>query len=243
MLEKFFKSNLIRRILTAVVLAPLVLLLTYLGGLYFLAFLLLILGLSLFEFFSIIATNKTVGKKGKWLWSIAGFLYICLAIYSLYFIRDNGYPPYHIFILFFSIWIFDSGAYFIGSIIGGPKLMPKISPKKTWSGLLGGIFFTALFPLAYFFISALFYMKFSQIWKNPYMLDLLALFILISLWSIAFGLVGQVGDLLQSYFKRKFGVKDSGGLLPGHGGVLDRMDSIFLAAIFLFVMFGSGFVV
>lgn len=195
--------------------------------------LLLILVLSFFEFFNIIITNKTVNKKDKCIWTFAGFLYILLAIYGLYFIRENGYPPYHIFVLFFSIWIFDSGAYCVGSVIGGPKLVPKISPKKTWSGLLGGIFFTAAFPIAYFFITTFFYMKLNQIWKNAYMIDALVVWMITALWSIAFGLIGQVGDLLQSYFKRKFGVKDSSCLLPGHGGVLDRMDSIFLAAIFL----------
>ena len=243
MFAKIFQSNIIRRILTAAVLAPTVIYLTFMGGWYFGIFLLIILFLSLFEFFKIIKTNKTVSKKGKWLWSVAGLIYILLAIYSMGYIRAFGYLPYDIIILYFAIWIFDSGAYLAGSLIGGPKLLPKISPKKTWAGLAGGILLTAALPIGYFFLLALMQMQFKQIWQQPAMLHALQLSILIAVWSVAFGLVGQLGDLLQSYFKRVFGVKDSGSILPGHGGVLDRLDSLFLAAIFLFALFGSGFVV
>lgn len=238
MLKKFFKSNFIRRTLTALTLAPIVLYVTYLGGSYFVAFLLLVLCLSLFEFFSIIFLNNTVGRRSKFLWSIIGLLYICLAVHSLYFIRKNGYLHYHVFALFFSIWIFDSGAYLIGSIIGGPKLIPKISPRKTWSGLFGGIFFTAASSLAYCLIFTTFYTALNDKLKNLFVSDTLLMWITIALWSETLALVGQVGDLIQSYFKRKFSVKDSGYLLPGHGGILDRMDSIFLASIFLFILLG-----
>ena len=110
MLKNIIKSNFIRRIVTASILAPVVIYMTYIGGLYFTSFLLLILAFSLFEFFNIIKFNKTVSKKKKYLWSVAGLSYISFAIFSLNCIRINFYPPYYIFVLFFSVWIFDSGA-------------------------------------------------------------------------------------------------------------------------------------
>ena len=115
--------------------------------------------------------------------------------------------------------------------------------RNQWAGILGGIFFAAAVPTAYFFIEDLFPIKINQIWGNPYLLDIFSLKLLITLNFVVFGLVGQIGDLLQSFFKRKFKVKDSGNLLPGHGGILDRLDSIFLVATLLYVILYTGFAI
>ena len=127
------------------------------------------------------------------------------------------------------IWVFDSSAYVVGSLVGGPKLCPKISPKKTWSGLFGGMIGTYLF----------FVILLKVIEKN-YQLENFSIekdaVLIVSLITIVIGLAGQGGDLLESWFKRKFGVKDSGNILPGHGGVLDRMDSLFFAGIAYYLM-------
>ncbi len=120
-----------------------------------------------------------------------------------------------VYYLFATVWGTDIGAYVAGRVVGGPKLVPDISPSKTWSGLVGGIICAAL---AGYFISTLVMVE------NPFYATGLAAILAI---------VSQLGDLFESYIKRRAGAKDSGGLIPGHGGILDRVDGLIFAALFL----------
>lgn len=144
---------------------------------------------------------------------LAGAVAIILAaqsFFELYWIPEKGTET--ILWLFAVVWTSDVAAYFVGSYIGGIKLLPKVSPNKTWSGLLGGLLFGTLigstFPLL---IGGDF---------HP-LLPVISFFV---------ALAAQGGDLIESACKRYFGVKDMGNLIPGHGGVLDRVDSLVVAA-------------
>lgn len=117
------------------------------------------------------------------------------------------------------IWCTDIGAYFVGRTMGGPKLWPRLSPNKTWSGAVGGAVIGTLAGCA-----LLWGMGLTFTWP---MLVL----------GLALSIAGQAGDLAESAFKRAFGVKDAGRLIPGHGGVLDRLDG-FMAAILVALVIG-----
>ncbi len=109
------------------------------------------------------------------------------------------------------VWVTDSGAYLIGRKIGKNKLAPHISPNKTWEGSIGGSLSAVVIVGAYlYFVQAAFPYTFSTM----------------LLWTLVFSVGGQLGDLIESAFKRHYGVKDSGKILPGHGGILDRFDSL-----------------
>jgi phosphatidate cytidylyltransferase len=115
--------------------------------------------------------------------------------------------------VFASIWICDSAAYYIGTPFGKHKLFPRVSPKKSWEGAFSGFIFAVLAFIAAKFI----------------ILDFLSLSSAIAI-GIIVGIVGQLGDLIESLLKRDAGVKDSSNLIPGHGGILDRFDSIIYSA-------------
>ena len=160
--------------------------------------------------------NKIWKKKefSKHFIKIICFFYLLLFIYSAYFVYEIGLLD---IIIILSICIFsDIGGYVFGKIIGGKKLI-KISPNKTISGTIGSFLFS-LIPIGVFFIiynytnNSLFYLS------EP--------LIEIIFFSLAISLICQLGDILISYFKRKARVKDTGTILPGHGGVLDRIDGI-----------------
>ena len=109
------------------------------------------------------------------------------------------------------VWITDSGAYLIGRKIGKNKLAPHISPNKTWEGSIGGSLSAVVIVGVYlYFVQGVFPYSFSTM----------------LLWTLVFSVGGQLGDLIESAFKRHYGVKDSGKILPGHGGILDRFDSL-----------------
>jgi phosphatidate cytidylyltransferase len=122
------------------------------------------------------------------------------------------------------VWAIDTAAYAVGRSIGGPKLAPRISPNKTWSGLLGGIAAAMLVGLATGWLT-----KTQAVWQ-------------ITLVSGALAVVEQIGDIAESYAKRRFGAKDSGSLIPGHGGLLDRLDGMLavVAAVVLLYMITGG---
>jgi phosphatidate cytidylyltransferase len=115
--------------------------------------------------------------------------------------------------IFLIVWSADSLAYFAGRVIGGPKLAPLISPKKTWAGLAGAVAGSALISIIFSCVYQL-----NDMWALAIVAGLLAI-------------VGQAGDLFESSLKRFHGVKDAGGLIPGHGGVIDRVDGLIAVAI------------
>jgi len=130
-----------------------------------------------------------------------------------------------VFWMFSIIWVTDIFAFFSGRILGGKKLAPTISPNKTWSGLAGAVIATAVIGL----ISAS-------------MFPGSVLFFVIA--SVALSLIEQISDLVESKFKRIFGVKDSGNIIPGHGGVLDRLDGMMFTApavLLLITVFADRF--
>jgi phosphatidate cytidylyltransferase len=133
------------------------------------------------------------------------------AILVLHDSGDEG--PYILLFLLVLIWIADSGAYFTGMRWGKRKLAPIISPGKSWEGVLGGLFGALLCGV---FLALYYQDKSGALWLIP-----------ISLITVA---MSVVGDLFESTLKRRMDVKDSGSLLPGHGGVLDRIDSLIAAA-------------
>ncbi len=157
--------------------------------------------------------NSSGAKCDPW-WSAAGVYYAGFPAIALIAIReDPEYGFYAIIYLFLVVWCSDTGAYFTGRFIGGPKLAPSISPNKTWSGLVGG-------AIAAFTAGSVFGWCLGH-----------TSIVMIGILSVLLALISQAGDLGELALKRFFGVKHSSELIPGHGGVLDRLDGLVFAAI------------
>lgn len=189
----------------------------------FQAFLLAAFALSVYEWYGL--CKKT---DNFLLYLSVGMAYIATAYGSFYFLREF-YKLNVVLIFIGMIWFSDIGAYFTGKTLGGPKLIRKISPNKTWSGFGGALFFPAVFAVIWISLFG-FHEHFAK-------LSLLLLLPAGFMIGLAIGCVGQVGDLLVSYVKRQAKVKDTGTIIPGHGGLLDRIDSMMLGApVFLFLV-------
>ncbi|MDI1256066.1 MAG: phosphatidate cytidylyltransferase [Flavobacterium sp.] len=139
---------------------------------------------------------------------------------------EKGYNPKIIISIFILIWTNDTFAYIVGKSIGRHKLFERISPKKTIEGFIGGVIFAII---AGFLISKYYFNP------SPKHFDKSVLIWTITAFIVSF--FGTIGDLIESKFKRVAGVKDSGKIMPGHGGVLDRLDSIIFAAPFVFLFY------
>jgi phosphatidate cytidylyltransferase len=147
-------------------------------------------------------------------WAIVGLAYAALPAAALVYMRsDIAVGLTAILYLFAVAWTTDTASYAAGRMIGGPKLAPLISPRKTWSGFIAGALAPALVGLA-----------FAAVLKNTSAALLAAV-------SVALALACQVGDLMESWLKRRFGAKDMSQLIPGHGGLLDRIDGLLFAAV------------
>ncbi|MGY4395882.1 CDP-diglyceride synthetase [Sphingomonas sp. UYAg733] len=136
----------------------------------------------------------------------AGVVYCGLPVLALVFIRRQDEGIVYALWALALVWACDIGAYFTGRAIGGPKLWPAISPNKTWAGLIGGVVLASLFAL-------FMHVQYGLPWRMTLATPVLAV-------------LAQGGDLFESWLKRRAGVKDSGNILPGHGGVLDRLDGL-----------------
>jgi len=186
----------------------------------------LMLGIILFFSFLIIEMYRN--KKdpfGNVAVTLLGLVYIALPVSLLSFLVLVGdepkYNPYTLIMIFVLIWAYDTGAYLSGVAFGKHKLFPRISPKKSWEGVVGGVLLTVLAALAFSY----FY--------HP--VDTLGMTLAALLTAIG----ATFGDLAESMLKRSMDVKDSGKLLPGHGGILDRIDSLLFVGplIYIFLLF------
>jgi len=203
------------RALSALILAPVVLFAVYNGGLFFQIIMLAALVIALKEWLNMCHVETEGDNQTNWVWFLPGCLYIFLSLISLYWLRISSQSGHiTLFWLLAVVWAADTGAYLFGSTIGGPKLSPTISPNKTWAGFIGALISAALVG----FITSFIYQENSVNWN-------------LILISIMLGALSQMGDLLESYAKRHFGIKDSGSIIPGHGGVLDRIDGLMAAAM------------
>jgi phosphatidate cytidylyltransferase len=156
-------------------------------------------------------------------WHGAGPLYLGLAMLALLLLRGTPHGAWVIVGLFVAIWATDTGALIVGNLVGGPRLWPALSPNKTWAGTLGGIATGAVFEAVYIAV------------LGGYPGPAAAL-------GAAIAAVAVCGDLFESWVKRRFQRKDSGGLIPGHGGVLDRIDStLFAAPVLALIVIVFGF--
>ena len=206
------RNNLTLRVISSLVLAPLALATAYLGGLFFVVFWVLAASIVLWEWARLVTQAKL---RGFALidWLAAGVGYAAILLFApLILRRDPGLGFVAIVFLFAVVWATDIAAYFAGRALGGPKLWPRVSPKKTWSGAAGG----TLGGIAAGIVTV----KLMGVSVAP-MLILVAF-----LLSVA----AQAGDLLESAVKRHFGAKDAGSIIPGHGGLMDRLDGFLTAA-------------
>jgi phosphatidate cytidylyltransferase len=176
---------------------------------------------------AILLTRKQKsGAFADWSWTLAEIFYI--GWFLGYFVALRGLGGggttigrNWVFLAIFTSFGCDSAAYFIGSVFGKHKMAPEISPKKSWEGCIGGLFGAVLVSLFFVLNTPLSVSQYLNWWQ------LVIIGLLVSVF-------GQLGDLVESLFKRNTGVKDSGNLFPGHGGMLDRIDSLVFAAIVVY---------
>jgi phosphatidate cytidylyltransferase len=161
-----------------------------------------------------------------WAWTMAGILYVGWLLSHLVAIRGLDDGRNWVFFALFITFASDTTAFFAGRALGRHRLAPNISPGKTWEGAIGGILGAILASL-FFTLPRLFNLS------NPLYLQDLACWQAVLL-GLLVSIFGQLGDLVESLFKRNMGVKDSGQLIPGHGGVLDRMDSVIFTCIVVY---------
>lgn len=158
--------------------------------------------------------------RGRRLWDGAGLAYAAFAAISMAFLRGSDAAGLHaILYLFLVVWATDILAYFVGRSVGGPKLAPSISPGKTRSGAVGGTIGGIAAGAIYSLVAG----SVFPVW-------------VMAVVALLLSVVSQAGDLSESAFKRRFGVKDSGRLIPGHGGIMDRVDGLVAAAVVFYLI-------
>jgi len=203
-LNDSYYSNLRDRIISSIILIPIAV-----TAIFYSISLYILLSLILVFLMTLEWNNITQNAKSKRNWQILGFIYIIFPIYCAVMLRQIN--PYILLWMFFIIWTTDIFAYFFGKYLKGPKLAKKISPNKTWTGLFGGVIASTMLGIVTSFIfpgNILFFVIFSVI----------------------LSIIEQISDLCESKIKRIFNVKDSGTIIPGHGGVIDRMDGMVFVA-------------
>ncbi len=214
------RENTKQRVISSLIMAPLALYAIFYSKNFF-----IFLSIAIAMMMTVEWLDMTRREENQTKWRAIGLFYILIPIYSVIKIRmlDNSSI---LFWMFAVIWATDIFAFFAGRSLGGPKIAPDISPNKTWSGLAGGVIASMLIGLLSSFMFAAGGILF---------------FVTISMFL---SLLEQGSALLESKFKSIFGVKDSGSIIPGHGGVLDRLDGLMLVApvvLFLITVFPTRF--
>jgi len=209
MLKEFEK-----RLLSSIILIPIAIFFIIQGSVFFIFFLSLIFLATNYEWVKMIKKNNFI--------KIFGIIFLFFSFYSAFYIREKSGLNFFLFILIICIFT-DIGGYLFGKTFKGPKLT-KISPNKTYAGVIGSFLFSL--------IAALVFIKYvDEIgFKNNDQLEVLLVILFISF-------ISQIGDLIISYFKRKAKLKDTGKILPGHGGFLDRVDGLIFVMPVIYLMY------
>ena len=197
MLKEFEK-----RLLSSIILIPIVILFILKGSIFFISFLSLFFLATSYEWFKMIKKNNFI--------KIFGIIFLFFSFYSAFYVRQYYGTNAFFFILIVCIFT-DLGGYVFGKVFKGPKLT-QISPNKTYAGVIGSFLLSL--------IAGLVFIKYYWSTIGAFKIDLVILIILL------ISLISQIGDLIISYFKRKAKLKDTGKILPGHGGLLDRIDGV-----------------
>lgn len=202
----------------------------WLGGWYWMGFVALIAGGILWEWNGLVKRFE-IAPLGEVVWLFFGAIYVGAAALAMVAIREDYVALFVMLGFFLPIVAVDVGAYFSGRLLGGPKIAPSISPSKTWAGLLGGAVAASLVAIwiEYTYPEAGQFGPVSP--DGPGMLNIVGAIVAGSLIAV----LAQAGDFFESWMKRRAGVKDSGSLIPGHGGLFDRLDG-FLAVFFVLAL-------
>ena len=202
------KQEFINRIISSIILIPIALFFIIKGSFFFNFFILICFIVTSHEW-HMMSKNRP--------YTFLGFIFIIFSFYTVYYLRNEFYGDFIYFLMIFLICIFtDIGGYIFGRTFKGPKLT-KISPNKTYSGMFGGYFLSIIFISLFFTNLDFFGHTNKELTFNNFIL-----FIAISTSS-------QFGDIVISYFKRLSKIKDTGNIIPGHGGLLDRIDGMIFA--------------
>lgn len=215
------KNEFYKRMLSSILLIPLALFFIIKGSFFLIFFLIACFFISSYEW-------HLMTKKIKF--SLIGYIFFIFSFYSVFQLRNNLPGEYYYILLVTIICVAtDVGGYLFGKIFKGPKLT-KISPNKTYSGMFGGFFLTLIFT--YIYIN-----NFNFIQVNiDYTINIFIIVLLISL-------ISQLGDIIISFFKRLSKIKNTGKIIPGHGGLLDRIDGMIFAFPFSYLIFYLEFII
>lgn len=203
--------EILKRIISSIILIPIVLTIIIKGGLIFNILIFIIFIISIYEW------NKMSLSK---FYILCGFFFIFFSFISIYQIRNIGNDNYLYLLFILTICVStDIGGFVFGKIIKGPKLT-KISPNKTYAGVIGSYILSL--------ISVYFFVKFYSV--NFTYLEII-------IFTLVISSISQLGDILISFFKRLTNIKDTGNIIPGHGGILDRIDGMIFAFPFSYILF------
>lgn len=203
-------NNLVLRIISAVILGALTVFCIIIKGVYLSIFIQIALAVMIFEWV------KINPKKNTFLFA-GGLLYIIIPMLYWAVLVTVPYNTVFLMWILIIVWSADIFAYFGGRLFKGAKLAPNISPNKTWSGAITGCIFSSVISCVY--------LNYFFEWNNKYV------FI-----SVLLAIASVLGDLLESLVKRRLNVKDTGNILPGHGGMCDRLDSFLLVSYFYIIL-------
>ena len=210
------KSELIKRLLSSIILIPVALFFIIKGSLLFTFFMIILFIISVYEW------NGMSNKKP---YKIPGYFFLIVSIYFSIILRGNTDTELYIFLVTILICVStDIGGYIFGNLFKGPKINKSISPNKTYSGSFGSYLLSLI--LVYFFSKYSFFV--DSVLLNSFGKDEFIFVLLVST-------ISQIGDFTISFFKRKSKIKNTGSILPGHGGLLDRIDGMIFALPFTFI--------
>ncbi|MEO0698820.1 MAG: phosphatidate cytidylyltransferase [Pseudomonadota bacterium] len=215
-------SDLPARLASAVVMVLIAGLALWIGGWFWIGFVALVAGLVLWEWNRLVRASDA-SALGEVVWLFFGAVYVCGAALAMIQVRVSFDAVAVALIYILPIIAVDVGAYFVGRAVGGPRIAPSLSPSKTWAGLVGGALGASLVGIALIVFGFR-----SDMVGN---VSVTAILLAIAL-GVVIAVIAQAGDFFESWMKRRAGVKDSSALIPGHGGVFDRVDG-FLAVFFL----------